>query len=284
METLVSIIVPTKNEEKNTGRLLTEIAASVTLLYEAIVADDSDNNQTAVIALAQEARVIQGQHKGLGQAILDGIKASSGDIVVVMDADLSHNPHTIPGLIRPILEQGYDMTIGSRYVTGGSSSEWTFARKIISKVACLFALPITRTRDATSGFFAFRKSLIDNVELKPTSWKIMLEILVKANPTRVLEIPIQFGKRYAGKSKLGSKQMIDYLKHIALLCCFKYKRFAQFCITGGSGAIIALAIIWILTDKVGLWYMLSAVIATVVVSIWNYNINAFWTFARQGRS
>lgn len=221
MSQLVSIIIPTRNEEKNIGRLLQLIAASVTIPYEAIVVDDSDNNQTAAIATGQGARIIQGQYKGLGQAILDGIMTAQGNIVVVMDADLSHNPHDIPGMLRPILYEGYDMTIGSRYVKGGEIIGWEWNRKVISRVACLLALPITSIKDATSGFFAFRKSIIDGVQLEASSWKIMLEVLLKAKLYKVAELPIQFEVRREGKSKFNSKQMLAYLKHLGKLLLYK---------------------------------------------------------------
>ncbi len=261
MERLVSIVVPTKNEERNIERLLVwglQQAAQLHSLkyeYEAIVVDDSSDS-TPQIAANLGARVVKGQGRGLGQAIIDGIKASSGDIVVVMDADLSHNPHAIPGLIRPILEQGYEMVIGSRCVKGGNSGEWTFVRKVSSRIACLLALPVTRVRDATSGFFAFRKSILKGITLKPTSWKIMLEILVKANPTLVRELPIQFEKRVAGKSKLSSKQIVAYIKHLCLLLLYKHKKVIKFFTIAGVMFVLSAVLIYFFTEALHWWYML----------------------------
>lgn len=160
MNNLVSIIIPTRNEEKNIGQLLTAIEKVMTLDYEAIVVDDSDNNLTRIKAISAGAKVIIGKRQGLGQAIIDGIEAAQGDIIVNMDADLSHRAEDIPKLLEPILEQGCDMAIGSRYVKGGSNPGWSLKRQIVSRVACLLALPVTSIKDATSGFFAFKREIL----------------------------------------------------------------------------------------------------------------------------
>ena len=161
MADVVSIIIPTRNEERCIARLIDDIwQARLPLRCELVVVDDSTDNTTKV-AEGKGARVVRGQGKGLGQAIIDGIEASMGDVIVVMDADGQHPPSSIPDLLKPILQEGMDMTIGSRYVKGGGSPEWKFSRRVISKVACLIAEPMLGIKDATSGFFAFRKSILN---------------------------------------------------------------------------------------------------------------------------
>jgi len=118
------------------------------------------------------------------------------------------------------------------------------------------------------------------IKLKPTSWKTMLEVLIKANPTKVVEVPIQFDKRQAGESKFNAKQMKAYLRHLLLLFLFKHKKFIKYCMVGGSGALIHLAVVWIFTEVVGLWYMSSAIVAISVAVTWNFSLNAAWTFAQ----
>ena len=279
MEHLVSIVIPTRNEEKNIGRLLQAIAASVTIPYETIVVDDSDNKLTRMAAIYEGATAIQGKHKGLGQAMLDGIAASSGDIVVLMDADLSHSPAAIPNLINPIINHGYDMTIGSRYIKGGETVGWTKKRIVISKVASLLGMAITGIHDATSGFFAFRRSIVENTELKASSWKIMLEILVKANPTAVMEVPISFEDRKAGQSKFNKKEVKNYLVHLFRLALYRYQAVIKFGLIGISGTIINFLLLYALTDLVGMFYIGSAVIATIIASTNNYILNHKWTFS-----
>ena len=161
MNHLVSIIIPTRNEERNIAQLLSHFNfASEELQYETIVVDDSDD-KTAEIARNNRARVVKGKGKGLGQAIIDGIEASQGDIIVVMDSDGQHKPEDIPKLLKPILEESCDMTIGSRYCKGGSNPGWSLKRRMVSRVACLLALPVTGVKDATSGFFAFKKEILN---------------------------------------------------------------------------------------------------------------------------
>lgn len=275
----VSLVIPTRNEEKNIIPLLDRIASSMEGIdHEVLVVDDSDNNMTISLAIMNGARVIIGQHKGLGQAIIDGINESQGDIIVVSDADLSHKPEDIPRLINAIVNDGYDMSIGSRYCEGGGTIGWELTRRIISRCACLLALPITSIKDATSGFFSFRKSLINKVKLEPSSWKIMLEVLLKAKPTRVIEIPIVFEVRKEGKSKFNRKQMIAYLKHLVLLALFRYQKLLKFGIAEGLGTIIVFGLVWLLTELSGMWYMFSLALATIVGFFFKYVANTIWTF------
>jgi len=277
----ISIVIPTKNESENISGLLLRI---MRYGYEVIIVDDSDDN-TATIAENLGARVIRGQGKGLGQAIIDGMKISSGDIVVVMDADLSHSPDAIPDLIKPILEQKCDMTIGSRYVNGSETVGWSIPRKIVSRAASFLAYPVAHVRDGTSGFFAVRKSVLDGVILRPDSWKIMLEIKVKANLTRVIELPIRFEDRKAGKSKLTLKQGAAYLKHLFLLAMYHY-RILNFMLVGGLGYIINMGIYYPLTlvfkNEVTFlgqhFYLPPFVISSLVAITCNYHFNKVWTF------
>ena len=97
--------------------------------------------------------------RDLVQAILKGIQHSEGDVVVVMDADLSHSPYDIPRLLKPILQNDYDMAIGSRYVKGGDISNWDKHRGLSSRISAAIMYPIFGVRDANSGFFAFQKSV-----------------------------------------------------------------------------------------------------------------------------
>ena len=116
------------------------------------------------------------------------------------------------------------------------------------------------------------------IKLKPTSWKIMLEILVKANPTKVVEVPIQFDERQAGESKFSAKQAMLYFKHLAKLFQFKHQHIIKFGLIGLSGMGIHFPLLYVLTDIVGLWYIWAAIIAIVVASTSNYILNHKFTF------
>lgn len=277
----VSIVIPTRNEEANINRLLLRL---MKYDYEIVIVDDSDD-ATAVIANSLGAKVILGQRKGLGQAIIDGINWSNGDIVMVMDADMSHPTNAIPSLIEPIKDGDYDMTIGSRYVDGGEIDGWTAKRKLISMVASNMAYPLTRIRDNTSGFFAFRRSLLNGHEIKADSWKIMLEVLVKTKPLRYKECPITFTDRQAGKSKFNKKEVWAYLKHLWKLSLYKY-RMIKFMIVGGIGFCVNMATYYPLTllfeNEVTFlgqhFYLPPFIISSVIAITSNYTFNKYWTF------
>lgn len=277
--TKIAIIIPTRDEEDNIARLLNDInTLPCKNDIQTYIVDDSKDD-TQKIALWYGAKVIQGRGKGLGQAIVDGIQGTVSDVCLVMDADYSHDPKYIPDMLKPILERGYDMTIGSRYVKGGGTKGWGKIRKCISVTAGLMALPITGIRDNTSGFFAFKREILNGVKISASSWKIMLEILVKCNPTAVMEVPIVFADRTSGKSKFTIKEMRRYLKHLILLGLHKYKPVIKFGVIGLSGAGIHFALLWLFTDVASIWYILSAIMSIVLASTWNYALNHKITFA-----
>jgi dolichol-phosphate mannosyltransferase len=131
-----------------------------------------------------------------------------------MDADLSHPPAVLPDLIGAI-NQGSLLAVGSRYVPGGGVVNWPLKRRFVSRVSCLLARPLTAVKDATSGFFAFRREVIEGVRLNPWGFKIGLEIYVKArHQGKIKEVPFVFTDRRAGESKLSGKVMGLYLKQL----------------------------------------------------------------------
>lgn len=278
----ISLIIPTFNESLNIKKLLEEIFISSKVNdfnYEAIVVDDG-TDETAFIAEHLGAKVVKGQHKGLGQAIIDGINASQYDICVVMDADLSHLPSEIPNLINPIIKHGVDFCIGSRYVKGGDSSGWTKAGRLKSSLGTYPQWLITGVKDNNSGFFAFRKEILKNVELKADSWKIMLEILFKGKWISKLEVPIHFVKREKGESKNNVKERVKHAVHLLkLLFVHKMQRFWKFCLSNGVGTGVTFLMTWICTSLLGLHYLVSLFIATACAVCVNFIINAKWTFA-----
>lgn len=274
----ITVIIPTRNEEDNIAHLIKAINKQIECVI--CVVDDSDNEKTKVCAFgaADNVAVIDGQHKGLGQAIIDGIGRVSDDVFIVMDADFSHNPKYLPDLLRPILEHGYDMTIGSRYIKGGSTEGWTTKRILISKIAGLMAYPVTWIKDNTSGFFAVRSEVVSNIELKPSSWKIMLEVLIKCNPTAVKEVPICFPDREKGKSKFNKREAKNYITHLVKLAWHRYKPLFKFGVIGLSGALLHFSLLYVFTDILYIWYIFSAVLSIIIASTSNYTLNHKFTF------
>ena len=230
---LVSIIVPTYREADNLRELVPRIDQALVaagLLGEIVVVDDDsqDGTQFVCAALARDLTstvrlIVRVGQKGLSSAVLAGLQESRGTTMVVMDADLSHPPELIPHLLDELSDPVVTFVIGSRYAEGGStSSEWSVLRWLNSQIATLLARPFTDARDPMSGFFALRRSTWQNAPvLDPVGYKIGLEFIVKCNCT-VKEIPIDFGQRRHGASKLSWRQQVQYLLHLARLAKFKW--------------------------------------------------------------
>ena len=207
--TSVSIIVPTLNEVENVDPLTRQIMASGIEPLEIIFVDDGSTDGTGecIRALAVEfpVRLVTRENPtlGLSGAVVAGAQAAAGDLLVVMDADLSHPPSRIPDLVRPLRAGACDMVIGSRYVRGGTTPGWPLWRKIMSRAASAFAWPLTRVHDSMCGFFAIPRSLLLERAPAATGFKIAFEIIVHSHhKLRVQEIPIAFRDRARGASKM----------------------------------------------------------------------------------
>ncbi|MFC1690548.1 polyprenol monophosphomannose synthase [Nanoarchaeota archaeon] len=224
---MISIIIPTYNEAENIKKIVPLIYKHMKKDYEIVIVDDNSPDKTWQIAQKMpkkyKIRVIRRtKERGLATAVIRGFKEAKGNIIGVIDADLSHPPKMIPKLVAAI-KDGNCVAVGSRHVKGGGCENWPVHRKMISKGATLMARPLTRVKDPMSGFFFFKKDILKGVTLKPKGYKILLEILVKGrySKNKVKEIPFIFKDRELGKSKLGFNVYIDYLKHLGSL--FKYK-------------------------------------------------------------
>ncbi|MCA9378812.1 GtrA family protein, partial [Candidatus Dojkabacteria bacterium] len=201
-------------------------------------------------------------------------------VLGVMDADLSHPPARLPRLFVAI-GAGADIAIGSRYIRGGKIVGWGFKRKLMSDVATLLAHLFTDVHDPMTGYFLVRRETLDGVTLDPQGFKLLLEVLIKARYQQVVEIPITFTNRTAGKSKAGIGETFAYLAN--LMRYLPYKRsvimqFGKFALVGASGTLLNLAIVYLLTSRLEMHYILSAVIAFIVAMSSNFILNSLWTF------
>jgi dolichol-phosphate mannosyltransferase len=141
-----------------------------------------------------------------------------------MDADLSHPPALVPRMLAVMQQSGADLVIGSRYVPGGGTHNWETSRLLMSRFACWLALPLTRVKDATSGFFLIRRSLAGGVTISAGGFKICLELLIRSEPRLVIEVPYVFEGRTAGKSKMNLTEALGYLVQLRDLYRFQRSR------------------------------------------------------------
>jgi dolichol-phosphate mannosyltransferase len=147
---------------------------------------------------------------GLASAVVAGFAAAKGDVLLVMDADLSHPPEVVPALLDAIAG-GADLAVGSRYVNGGGTMDWPLKRRVVSRVACLLGNVLVPIRDSTSGFFAIRRAVIDGVKLNPIGFKIGFEVMARGRYRRAVEVPYTFRDRELGKSKFGQREILQYV-------------------------------------------------------------------------
>ncbi len=224
---LVTVVVPTFREAANLPVLIPRLAAALDAAgrtYEVIVVDDNSRDGTAELmaemALKHPVRLLVREHeRGLSSAVVRGLSEGRGELLVVMDADLSHPPEKVPDLVEALLTGQGDFIIGSRYVAGGGTDHhWGFFRWLNSRVATWLAAPLTRARDPMAGFFALRRRTFAGArKLDPIGYKIGLELIVKCPCRHIHEVPIQFNNRLHGKSKLSIREHANYLRHLARL-------------------------------------------------------------------
>jgi dolichol-phosphate mannosyltransferase len=217
-EKLVSIIVPTLNEAQNVVPLVSDMLKTGVSFREIIFVDDrsTDGTQENIRALAQNhcVRLIEREagEIGLASAIMTGAKAADADLLLVMDADMSHPPERIGDLLAPLLAGTADMVIGSRYVPGGTTPDWPLWRRMLSRTGAAFAYPLTRAHDSLSGFFAISRAHLLEFGSANTGFKIGFETIVRSQRRlRVQEIPIVFRDRTRGRSKMSFPIALKFL-------------------------------------------------------------------------
>src|SRR5207237_9258725 len=118
----------------------------------------------------------------------------------------AHPPETVPALVKAI-DDGADLAVGSRYVKGGATMDWPLSRRVVSRVACLMGNLFVPVRDATSGFFAVRRSAVDGVHLNAIGFKIGFEVIARAKTKKLVEVPSTFRARERGAATFGRSRV-----------------------------------------------------------------------------
>jgi len=284
----VTVVVPTYKEAENLPHLihrLAKVRQEHNLDLDVLIMDDDSRDGSEELIKARPEDwvkiVVRTTDRGLSPSVLDGMRRATGDILLCMDADLSHPPEAIPQMVHK-LEEGADFVIGSRYVNGGSTSDdWGFFRWLNSRVATLLARPLTSARDPMAGFFAFRRStFVGGRDFNPVGYKIGLEFIVKCGCERVVEVPIHFEDRQLGKSKLTARQQLLYLKHLRRLYTFKFgawSQLVQFLTVGGLGTVMNLVLLTLLLD-LAVPDRASVAAAIVLSMVFNFVLNRRFSF------
>lgn len=202
----ISIVVPTLNESKNIKYLFSNIPE---FIDEIVVVDgnSTDGTRDEIIKYRNDAKIIIENRLGKGQALKTGFENASGDIVVIMDADGSHDPKELPGLLEPVLD-GYDASHGSRLLPGGGSNDFSVFRKLGNKmfVSLVNYMYGSEYTDLCYGYRAFKKDAIDKMTCTSKGFEIETEqsIRVRKAGLKVKEIPSFESQRIHGNSNLNS--------------------------------------------------------------------------------
>lgn len=289
---MISIIIPTFKEAENIPVLIKKIDAAMKeagLSYEAVIVDDDSNDGTieSVDNLKKNYNIklkVRKNERGLSSAVIEGFKISTYKIIVVMDADLSHPPRKIPELVNPILDGSAEFAIGSRFVKGGSARHFNLYRKLNAWISKMLARPFAKVTDPMAGFFAFPKKIFKpDMVLNPLGFKIGLELLVKASPKNIVEIPIIFEERLYGESKLSVKEQVLYILHLKRLFEYKYRTYAEFIkfsMIGGSGMIVDLTFVTISMEIIFLPFRIARAVGFVFALTSNFLLNRRFTFQK----
>jgi dolichol-phosphate mannosyltransferase len=263
---MISVIIPTYHEAAVIEETLRRVAAAMRATgeeFEIIVVDDASADGTAEHAesLAGEipVRVLRRPgRRGLATAVLDGWAMARGEVLGVLDADLQHPPETLTALTAA-MRAGADLAIGSRYVPGGGTSDWTWVRRLISRTATHMAatvlpLKLAAVGDPMSGMFMVRASALRGAQLNPLGYKILLEVIAKAHYDKLVEVPYVFEERERGASKLGPRQYLEYLQHLARLAAGtgQLLGWVRYGLVALLGAVIDVGLFYALLER-GQW-------------------------------
>jgi len=295
------IILPTYNERDNIIRLLDllhEILSDVDLYdISYLVVDDTSPDGTKEVVLTYQKKhadvfVISGAKEGLGKALLRGmthaVEEMHADVILQMDADLSHDPKAIPKFLTAI-SKGSDFVIGCRYIKGGSIPEnWGFHRKIFSIVAnsiVRFGLGVPSIHDWTGGFRAFKKVYFDKLRTQMDEFSgyvfqiafLHKSVLLGAN---VSEVPIHFTDRRFGRSKIVPSEYIRkvllYVMRSRITSILSHS-FSKFLVVGSIGFIINTITLELLV-LIGLHPTIGSMVGAEFAILSNYKLNNAWTF------
>lgn len=258
----IVIVIPTYNEARNIGRLIDAIAEESEKISQhevnVLVVDDNSPDGTSSVVEEKSRQynfvrlLLRKEKGGIGSAYIHAFRFAmaelKADVLIEMDADLQHDPKDLVRLIREI-ENGYDYVIGSRFCKGGSiPRQWGLKRKIFSwggNITSKIILGIQDVHDFTTGYKASRvRGFVDSINLDnvlSTTFSYKMDLLYKMHlaGAKIKEIPIQFGLRDEGKSKIESNALIESLRVVLTLRLRnkETQKFLKFCVVGVAGLI-----------------------------------------------
>ncbi len=233
----ISVILPTYNERENVSALAPRVLDA---LYgvdcEVIVVDDGSPDGTGEVVREMgesdsRVRLVQrGGKAGLSSAVFAGAAVAQGPFVAVLDADLSHDPEELPGMLAKA-EEGYDVVVGSRFVAGAGFDGQPMSRQLVSLTLNLVAraLLLLPQRDVLTGYALCRREVITGMPTRHSApgFKWLLESLATQRELRVYEWPVVFRNRCAGSSKAGAREAVALAGLCARMLAWRVRQRAR---------------------------------------------------------
>jgi dolichol-phosphate mannosyltransferase len=290
---MISLVIPTYKEAAVIEETLRRAAAVFEAAgeeFELIVVDDASGDGTAELAeaMARElpVRVLRRPGRmGLATAVVAGWHIARGDVLGIMDADLQHPPEVLKALATALRAENADLAVASRYVKGGGTSGWSWIRRLISWAgvrlgAAVLPWTLGDVKDFGSGMFLVRAAVITGVELKPLGIKTLLEVLAKGRYGKLVEVPYVFQGRARGESKLGARQHVEYLQHLARVgrASGEFATWIRYAVVGLLGAGVNLGALYLFAERVGWPLGLALPVAIELALLSNFLWNNAVTF------
>ena len=215
------VIIPTYNEKENIEAIIRAVLGLPEHAFDILVIDDGSPDGTADIVKGLMARefadrlhIVERSGKlGLGTAYIAGFKwalAHGYDYIIEMDADFSHDPKDLPRLYNACANVGYDVSVGSRYITGVNVVNWPIGRVLMSYYASAYVRTVlgVKLRDTTAGFVCYRRKVLETIDLDAIRFKgYAFQIEMKYTSHRlgfkIKEVPVIFVNRELGTSKMS---------------------------------------------------------------------------------
>lgn len=292
----LAVIVPSYNERDNIELLYEKLAIALGgTHWEMIVVDDNSPDGTADVVnelsrIYANVRCLRRfGRRGLASACIEGMAVTSAPYVAVIDADLQHDEAILPTMLKEALA-GADLVIGSRFVGGGSAGDGlSDVRLSGSQFATKLAVMIAGqdVSDPMSGFFLMKRetALKAAPKLASDGFKILIDLIVTSarmgQPLKIAEVPYTFRPRHAGESKMSPLVVIQYLGLWVskLTGGVLPPSFLLFGLVGGTGVVVHLASLWLLTSVLSVGFVVAQIVATLVAMSWNFFLNNNLTYA-----
>lgn len=302
----LTIIIPTYNEQEPISDTIVRIERVLNgagIEFEILFIDDESTDSTIQEIQSQQQVYSNIRYivrktpeiKDAARAIVFGFGHARAPIVCVTDADGSHEIEKIPQMYREVHDDGYDISMGSRYMRGGGTVNWPLIRRMLSRGSTFISRLIFPYITDPGNFFAMKLSVIDGVTLHASGFKLSIEIIDKGKWERLSQVPYTFTERSKGKSKLKPEIVTRFLKEILDIVVYAIKHrntrawdeiysAAKFTVIGATGIFVNLSLLYILTDIAGIFYMLSGVLAISISLVINFILNDNFSFKRKSSS